>query len=167
MNHEIWQPDEMDTHLGVESYIRYASGVAILNDPERLTPVHGIEVSESTAKEILIVAEDLMLRGATDVIKYAHPKSKRNRLNELEKEFDSAAPFMLDTVNNAAAQQKERLDTLNSFLAVVRPAPMLHEGTYRKICRSRLYMLTTHDLMDGIRPSALFAGVLTKKSSED
>ena len=163
MSTEAWQPNAEDKIMGIESYVRYASGVAIMSDPERLAPVHALDVCDANMDEIFATAERLMIRGATQVIRYTNPKEIRKNRGKLLDRYAVAFPYMVETVKDSVKLEKDRLDALNPFLSVLQPSPMLDKVIYKYLCHSSLGRLTTRKLMDGMQPSSFFKKIIDRK----
>lgn len=156
MSKEAWQPSEIDKILAFKGYFKYASGVAVFNNPHGMTRLHAHEVNRENIKEITCIAEKLILSGLISIITYANPKEIRGDVSLVKNGFEDAFTYMNDTVNLAYAKGGKRLDKLNPYLPILRPAPMLDQVMYDQICEPTAQPLSIADLMDGIQTSPAF-----------
>ncbi len=145
---------EQELSLGSEGYVRYCAGVAMVQYPEGFSSVHNVEDDkiEENVTQILATAEQLMIGGMLEVIRYASPPEARRVKRELEGHFDDAVPGMIEIVHSACILKSERLDEFNDNFKWLRPAPFLREQIYKHLCRGNYYELTTSRLLDDFVP---------------
>lgn len=147
---ELWKPSEIDRFQAHEAYFRYAVGLAMLNDPERLRDVHQQEDLEDPKQQAVIVvhAKTLMWAGLSDVIRYANPPDLRNPFTKAENNFSQAFPHMRVLVKEAVKEEDDRLSVLNSSLSFLQPLPTAHEAIYKSIAHGRKDKVHVFQAMD-------------------
>lgn len=138
-----------------EGYIRYCTGIAVVQFPEDMTDIHRQSSIESSADAILTTAERLMIDGITRVIRTAQEPQFRERKLEMQGRFRQSLPAMRELVEWACERHEARLEKLNPMYPVLRPAPFLHEPLYRKICHGNYTTLRTMRLMDVFMPDPI------------
>lgn len=134
---------------GAEAYVRYCSGLAVVQFPEEMADMHRFEDIEDAAPEIIGIAHKIMLDGVKRIIKVSHPDNVTN-IQDAEDGFDKAEPAMREILEFSAERHQARLDYLSELYAVIRPAPFLRPTTYRAVCHRK--NLPTASLLDGLTP---------------
>lgn len=150
---EYLEPE--DYNEASEGYIRYCTGIAIVQFPEDMVDIHRRQDIESSADEILAVAERLMIDGIIRVIRTSQEPDFRKHKLEMESRFKKALPAMRELVEHACFHHEARLEKLSPMYPVLRPAPFLHEPLYRKICHGNYTTLKTIRLMDVFMPDPI------------
>lgn len=161
-----FHPSVLEQALAQEAYISYGVGVAILNNPTapNIRAIHGREIASDQLEPVVVQAETMILDSLKSVIRYSHPHDTRGYLAKLENQYDQAVPHMKLTVDEVYKNQRERMDDINTGLALLRPAPFLDPVVYRFICHGRLPKLTTLRLMGGFAASPLFEELLENRN---
>lgn len=138
-----------------EGYIRYCTGIAVIQFPEDMTDIHRQPIIETSADEILTTAERLMIDGIVRVIRTAQEPEFRKHKLEMQGRFEQSLPAMRELVEWACERYESRLERLNPMYSVLRPAPFLYKPLYRKICHGNYTTLRTARLMDVFMPDPI------------
>jgi len=167
MSAEAWYPSEDDQYLAREAYLLYASGIAIINNPNSMVHLHAQKVTSTNLSEIAVAAEGLLRQGAEDVIRFAHPPDKRGRLIDLEHGFEFALPHMRRTVEatyEEGGEQLQRIQAINPLFGPLRPAAMLDSGLYKYICHRRWDRANARKLISPFSPSPILVEAIERRT---
>jgi hypothetical protein len=149
MSSEIWNPSEVDTYKGKVAYIRYAAGLAILNDPDKLQPLYRRDMSDGAdTDEVLGHAKSLIWAGLSDIIRYANPPEMRRPFANTEDRYHQALPHMIKTVVDSVETERERLDQLNPLIPIIQPLPLTSELIYKHVVHPRKAKVYVSQVMD-------------------
>lgn len=166
---EPWKPSEIDKFQAHEAYFRYAVGLVMLNDPERLRDVHQQKDLTNREQQAVIVvhAKTLMWAGLSDVIRYANPPDLRNPFTKAENNFSQAFPHMRDLVKEAVEEEENRLSVLNDSLSFLQPLPAAHEAIYKSIAHGRKDKVHVFQTMDVYPISGIFTEDVGNETFKD
>lgn len=149
---ELWTPTDQDKFQAELAYIEYAKGVAILNDPSRFEAMLANDFTAETSSVFVFKAEDLMISGLADIIRYSNPANLRAYMLSMENRFDEALPHIQDTVDRTFENHTARLQRVHEALDLDRPMPLADRAVYKFICHSRFNKLTTKRLLGSFLP---------------
>ena len=129
----------------------------MLNDPQSMIHLHALEVDRDNLAEIVVIAEEIIEHGLTNVIRFAHPPGSRESLGKMEGLYSEALPHMRETVERAYSikSASNRLRVLNPLFIPLRPAPMLEKPVYNSVCHSRLHRSHLLKLMGQFQPAPI------------
>ncbi|MGH7241449.1 MAG: hypothetical protein ACREGB_04085 [Candidatus Saccharimonadales bacterium] len=160
-----WSPSTQDVRQGQEAYLRYASGVGILNDPHAEFAAgvlgEGCDV-DANPESIIVLAESLMYTNLSRLAKLANPPDIRGDKGRIEQRYEQALPHIMSFVDSVLASEvgQMRLDRINPALIVFRPSPLEDQFLYRHICHGRRQKIETVRLLDGMGVAIWFEGLL-------
>jgi hypothetical protein len=165
MDPEFYPSDEQRT-IGHSGYLRYLAGIAVLNEPSSDFAVSIVGEGVRLPREVILWAEEgLMLDGLVKVIKSANPSTYD--LRKAEHSFDTALPFMQDTVERAYRVSKAQIDAMNMGFFALRPLAVRDGNVYRSICHPNVGRILTTTLMDGVQPAVAFRDLLNGRHLRD
>lgn len=150
---------ESDFRRGGEAYIRYCSGLAIVQYPDDMVGIHNRPEVEESIDEILMTAEATMLNSIQRIIRLSVPGEPRT-VEAARGRFSETEPGMNEIVEWACMMHEGRLNKLNEHYATLRPAPFLNQTIYSYICHANYDKLSTLDLMDIFVPDLRFMDAL-------
>lgn len=160
MTNELWTPTETERICNGKSYVKYALGVVLLNDPLRFLSIFGMDnLCENNKSKAFSHAKSLAKAGLTEVIQYSNEPIYRSPLSAMEDKFEDALPHMLESVNDGFEYFGEQLDALNPALRLVRPMPLSNEVVYKNICHSRVTKLDAASMMGGFMIAEIFESI--------
>lgn len=146
---------ESEVTVGGKGYIDYATGVAMLANPQRLEHVHGRDI-EQEPHVIVVTAKELMYHGLRGLIasasESAGPRGGLDRKipleDKAESQFGDTAPVLEAIVNVVYEKKLDRLKRLNPGFEDVQPMPFMDEALYKALCHPRREKLQTRRLME-------------------
>ncbi len=148
---KAWRMSAIDCYAGQEAYMMYATGLAVLNDPEETDGLHLRDLaSASDREEVLTYAQSLIWAGLGEIIRFANPPNCRSPLQKAEPHFEQAQPHMRKILEKTCSSQSGRLEQLHAMIAVLRPLPVAtNEQTYRAIAHGRRHLVKVRHVMGG------------------
>jgi hypothetical protein len=161
-----WHPEQYELELGADEYVRYLTGVALLNTP--FAPqVHSLlGMGREDGESIVAHGDDLMYGGLRGVIRFAHGNTNERMVGlvKLEHHFKEAFPPMRKIVNLACRSQVEYINSLNPNFSSVRRPPIFNPTFYDHLCHARREYLSTVVLMGDFLPAAMLVPYLHTRS---
>ncbi|HUP26239.1 MAG TPA: hypothetical protein VM124_01170 [Candidatus Limnocylindrales bacterium] len=159
---ELYTPSEIDKRLAENAYLNFATGVAMLRDPDNEVnlAINANESIYSDLEAVVFRAEVLMWEGIRKVVRLAHPRDIRSNLAKVEKQFEAALPHMMDTVDRVSESRAHSLHRLDPAFEFVLPQPITDETVYKYICHPHLEKLLTARLLDGLVAAPIFEDIL-------
>lgn len=154
---------------GSEAYIRYCSGIAMVQYPYEMNAVHGRPEVEQHVDEILLTARSVMVGGLRRVMQVVQPKDEKGEprhLNQGKSNFKEVEASMREIVDFACVRHDTRLDELNEMYKTLRPAPFLNKTFYSKLASGRYQRIKFAELMDDFVPHILFMEAISGMDSE-
>lgn len=159
---EVYVPSSLERRLADNAYLNFATGVAILRDPDNEVnlAMNANEAVYTDFGAVIFRAEVLMWEGLRKVIRFAHPKPTRSNLAKVEQQFDFALTHMMDTIDRVRETNLDFLTRLDPAFGFVVPQPMTDETVYKYICHPHLEKLQTVRLLDGLVAAPVFEDML-------
>ncbi len=160
----FWYPTPADQYNATEAYISFASGVAILNNPQATQPIHAVEVCPDTnveqLTEIAHFAAGLMLRGINGFIRASSPPELRSSFPKMEQNYDIVLPHMGRSIAWVYDKYPDRMRALNPYFGTLRPGAMLNAAVYKNACHGRYDRFKIGKLLEPFRPHRILAPII-------
>jgi len=166
---KLWTPSHGDIERAEQAYLRYATGVVMLHDPEHAISLALLDrppkdphaqrfmekLPEQRDPEVLVAgAERLMWRGLREVVRNLNPPDVRRRLIDTSSRYIPTRPILeslVDVVTNPDIDSDitDELFTLDTSLPdpEVAPMPLLDERIYRCVALSSPLRVRTVELL--------------------
>lgn len=157
---DVWRPTAADQIQAQAGYLQYAIGVTMLARPESFSDaLGGANIDSDHLEAIVVHAEDLMLAGLQDTIRYTNNPETR-RLADLETRHATTVPLLREMLDDVYEDAADQLHDLSPDFSRLRPLPVLNETIFRFVCHSRRDKILTTRLMGGFMPSRNAARVV-------
>jgi hypothetical protein len=160
--------------LGMRAYVRYCTGVALMNDPTNPSVskiIDGQCLKTDLPGIIVVAAGDLMYQGLKGLVRAAGQKTgvleeRVQSLTACEKEYGVVYPAVLSFVRGAFADavDAQRLNALNETFKVVQPLPLDNRCIYTSLCHGRRAKLEIASLLAGYAPHHLLASTIAGRN---
>ena len=159
MSESTWEPSQTDMFQSQQAYLRYATGIALLNNP----PKFGIG-NRSEIPALVNNARSLMIESCRKMIQMASAPEQRESLEGPADNYDQALPHLQATVSQVYDIQLEPLRRLSPLLESIRPMAVSEQAIYRQVCAGHLGSVSLQELMDGVWLAPAVAAVLDTSS---
>ncbi len=155
---------EIAEYEGAEGYVRYCSGLGILQQPEAWRSIHNQADIEGNIDSVLVTAEHLILSGSRKFIDASAGLSGITNFTEAKTKFDEVAPTMYRLLGRVCESQFGRLQEINTAYPIVRPAPFLDRTTYRYIAGGDYSRIHFSTMLDDMVPAEVLRERLENRS---
>lgn len=153
--------EELTIREGGEAYIRYCSGINVMQDPEAWSEAHLVkdlsDMDESKAEPIICYSERLMLSGIKGFIQASLPEGEKSHSARFTNEVEIRMIRLMDDVFEQPPVIKQ-LTAINDRYELLRPAAFLRHNVFHDVTHGKYGRLYTADLMDeGYFPSTIIS----------
>ena len=144
---------QLSTFEGGEAYVRFCSGIAMLQRPADWEAVHNKPYIPENFEAIITTAEHLIISGSRKFIEASFPDDVTT-FTVARNIHERIAPIMHELLATTCEEQYDRLQEINSLFPVVRPAPFLEKTTFMFLARGDYKRIRFKTMLDDMVPAA-------------